>query len=377
MEAPEQQRREYFAEPSLGPERELEIREVLRRLWGYKWLLSAIFILVVGTAWVMGEQIVPRYTATAVLLIEPSEKNVIELRDVVKGLDTRPQTLRTEVIVLQSKELVAKVAEQLRLYDSPRFHSPREQKSFFAHLNPSKYLPKDWMDKIGDFWRDAKASVIGQPPPVSAPLSETEIEKSQRNGTVNSLLAGLTVAREEFTRVIRISFTFANPKLTAEAANTLADVYVQNTLDVKYAGTREAAQWLNEQLAELRQRVEESEAAVEQIRQGEALVQGRSTQLVSDQISALNGQLIEAKAKTDRLKGRLSQIEELRRSPNWEEHSTPMLESDLVQALRLEKFKLEREAAELSNRYGKRHPKIMNISGEIADVQSRIRSEIE
>ncbi len=74
MEAPEQQRREYFAEPSLGPERELEIREVLRRLWGYKWLLSAIFILVVGTAWVMAEQIVPRYTATAVLLIEPPEK---------------------------------------------------------------------------------------------------------------------------------------------------------------------------------------------------------------------------------------------------------------------------------------------------------------
>jgi capsular exopolysaccharide synthesis family protein len=233
------------------------------------------------------------------------------------------------------------------------------------------------LDKIGEFWRDAKASVIGQPPPARVPLSEPEIEKSRRNGTVNRLLAGLYVSREEFTRVIRISFTFENPKLAADAANTLADVYVQNTLDVKYAGTREAAQWLNEQLAELRQSVEESEAAAEQIRQGEALVQGRSTQMVSEQISALNRELIEAKAKTDRIKGRLSQIEELRRSPNWEEHSTPMLESDLVQALRLEKFKLEREAAELSNRYGKRHPKIMNIRAEIADVQSKIQSEFE
>ncbi len=56
MEATEQQRREYFVEPSLGPEREPEIREVLRRLWGYKWLLSAIFIFVVGTAWASGSR---------------------------------------------------------------------------------------------------------------------------------------------------------------------------------------------------------------------------------------------------------------------------------------------------------------------------------
>ena len=222
MDTPDLQRREYSAEPLAGPEREPEIRELLRRLWGYKWLLAAIFMLVVGTAWVMVEQMVPRYTAKAVLLIKPPEMNVIELKDVVEGLDTSPQTIRTEVLVLQSKELATKVAEKLRLYDSPRFRSPRERKSFFAHLNPSKYLPKDWMDKIGEFWRDAKASVIGQPPPASAPLSETEIEKSQRNGTVNRLLAGLSVKRDEFTRIIRVSFTFENPKLAAEAANTLA-----------------------------------------------------------------------------------------------------------------------------------------------------------
>ena len=247
---------EPFETEHSGP----EIRELLRRLWGYKWLIAVIMALGVGGTWVTVQQLVPRYTATAVLMIEPPKKNIIDLQEVVQGLDTRPQTIRSEVVVLQSRGLAAKAVEKLHLYDSPRLNASRKEKSFFSHLNPVSYLPKEWKGWIRDFMRDAKASISGRPKKSELPRFESS-EEAHKNAVVSRFLAGLSVRQDQYTKIVRVSFTAEDPRLAADAANGLADVYVHNTLEVKYAGTREAAQWLTGQLDELRRRVDESEAA--------------------------------------------------------------------------------------------------------------------
>ena len=72
-----------------GAEVQLEVRDLLRRLWGHKWLLAAVVLLIVGVTWAVLQQTTPRYTATATLLIEPPDTNFIDLDAVVEGLDTR------------------------------------------------------------------------------------------------------------------------------------------------------------------------------------------------------------------------------------------------------------------------------------------------
>ena len=227
---------EPFELENTGP----EVRELLRRLWGYKWLIAVIMALGVGGTWVTVQQLVPRYTATAVLMIEPPKKNVIDLQEVVRGLDTRPQTIRSEVVVLQSRELAAKAVEKLGLYKSPRFNASSKNKSIFSHLNPVTYLPKEWKGWIREFIRDAKASISGSPERSESPRHEST-EEAHKSAVVSRFLAGLSVRRDEFTKILRISFTAQDSRLAADAANALADVYVRNTLEVKFAGTREAA----------------------------------------------------------------------------------------------------------------------------------------
>lgn len=371
------------------PESDREIRDYVRCLWGYKWLLLSVFVLIVGGTWLVTQQIVPRYTATAVLLLAPPERNVIELKDVVQSMDSSPQTLRTEVFVLESRELATKTAEKLGLFNSPQRILARHGEPLFAHLNPLRYVPANWKAGFREFWRDAQASVLGEGPAngASLPMPEDgtsldgmladEMLHMQHGEVVSELLGGLSVTRDEYTRVVRISFTFENAKLAADAANALADVYVQNTLDVKYAGTREASDWLNKQLAELRARVDKSEEAVEKVRQGDALVEGRTSQLASEQISAVNQQLLQAKAETARHATRLKQIEELRNSPEWAEQSGSILGSAMVQNLRLELFKLEREEADMALELGAKHPKMINIRAEIADVNQKLERELD
>ena len=237
---------EPFETEHSGP----EARELLRRLWGYKWLIAVIMALGVGGTWVTVQQLVPRYTASAVLMIEPPRKNIIDLQEVVQGLDTRPQTIRSEVVVLQSRELAAKAAEKLHLYDSPRLNRSRKEESFFAHLNPVSYLPNEWKGWIREFMRDANALIAGAPKKSAPPQFESS-EEAYKNAVVSRFLAGLSVRQDQYTKIVRVSYVAVDPQLAADAANALADVYVRNTLEVKYAGTREAALWLTEQLDEL------------------------------------------------------------------------------------------------------------------------------
>ena len=362
-------------EPAFAEDAPTELRERLLRIWGYKWLLLALIAIVMGPAWVMVEQMPKRYTARALLLIKPPQKNVIEIKDVVEGLDRRRDTLKSELAVLTSREIATKAVEKLDLFDSTAFPRRPPSKSLFSHINPLQYLPKDWSSDVVAFWRDAKASVIERQPTVV--LSEEEKRERQRKATVSRFLSGVSVQNELGTRLIRISFTFHDPKFAAKAANALADVYVRNTLDVKYAGTKEAATWLSEQLEILRKKVEESEAAAEKIRQGEVLVQGRSAQLISQRISSLSTHQLDARSEVARLSARLAQIDKMKKSPDWEDQSSVLLGSDLIQSLRLEQYKLQRKAAELSTEYGEKHPTMINARVEIANVDARIRREIE
>ena len=366
--------------PSETMETDFDFRDLLRRVWGYKWLIAFIVASGVGTTWLVVQQIVPRYTATAILLIEPPERNVIELRDVVEGLDRNPQTIRGEEVVIASRELAAKAVEKLGLFETRRFSSTRNRSSFLSHINPLTYIPADWKSGIREFWRDAVTSIRGETSSNSVtehvPLLD-DLESARRNRIINQFLSGLDVSRDEFTRVIRISFTFEDPKLAADATNALADTYVRNTLEVKYAGTREAAKWLGEQLVELRRKVEESEAEVERLRQGEALVRGRSSKVVAEQISAINHLLLAARADKARLRVRVQQIEELRDGPNGFEGGNSLLESKMIQTLRLEKFQLEREEADLALELGAKHPKLINVRAEIADISTKLNREFE
>lgn len=355
---------------------------MLRRAWGYKWLIMSVVVLGVGGTWLVVEQIVPRYTSTAVLMIEPPERNVIELEDVVEGLDTSTITLRSEVEVLKSRELAAKAVERLGLHDAQHFNKPRKR-SLFQHLNPLSYVPTAWKEGIGTYWKDAKASIAGDTKEngveidMSAEdLSIDDLDKQRRNAVVSRFLSGLQIIPQDFTKVVRISFTFEDPKLAADAANALAETYVQNTLEIKYAGTREAVEWLDNQLNHLRQRVEESEAEVERVRQGEFLVQGRNFQVVSEQISALNQQLLEARSQTARLRARLQQVEELRETQDGSEESTSIIGSGLMQTLRVEQFRLEREESDMALELGDKHPRMTNIRAEIEDIKRKLQREL-
>lgn len=364
-----------------GPETEtsaqdnsIDTRQILRRLFGYKWTLASIAVLFVGLTWVILEQIAPRYIATAVVLINPPKTNVLNMTEVVEGLDTTPETVGGEVIVLKSRELVSKTAERIDIFGSVRSMGWTKEDGQFEHLNPLNYVPEELRLAVTEFWRRVEASILGRSLPPNA--SSEQREALTRHNIVDRFLGRLTVEEVPDTRAITVSFSLEDPQLAADAANTLAELYVANTLEVKSAGTRQASLWLAAQLDQLRQKVEDSESQVERFRKGEALIEGRSMQLVSDQITALNTELVDTKSEIAQLSARLREIEELEVPSDWDRINGTLINSTIIDALQIQRLELEREVADRSSEYGSKHPKILSIMSMIEDVNERIRREI-
>ena len=70
---------------------------------------------------------------------------------------------------------------------------------------------------------------------------------------------GLAAERFGHTNILDLSFTARNPELAAVICNTLIDNYVQHNFSENYAATQEVSVWLQQQLGDLKNRLEASQ----------------------------------------------------------------------------------------------------------------------
>src|SRR6185437_5488304 len=89
---------------------------------------------------------------------------------------------------------------------------------------------------------------------------------SPEERTLESYYNRLNVYAVEKSRVIAIDFDSANPDLAASVANTVAETYLKMQQSSKQDQTRAAGDWLAGEIANLRTKVADAEAKVEQYR---------------------------------------------------------------------------------------------------------------
>lgn len=327
-------------------------------------LLSSIVLITLATA-VAVFQLTPRYTASAKLILDTRETNVVEIEQVLGGLEGDSAAMESERQVLVARGLARKVVEKLDLLKVPEFNTSLKPPSFLSQMNPLTVLPESWRRAL------RRSSGNEQ--------SITEEERQERlvQSGVDRLLAALEVEPEGKSRVLTVSATSEDPRLAQKIANTLVDFYLADQVETKLAATRDAAAWLNEHVEELRDQVEASESAVEEYRNQVGLTKGKDVGMASQQVSEINTQLILARAKSAEASARLRQVERLRKSPAGVGSAAEVLASPLIQRLREQEAQIERRAAEMATEFGPKHPKMININAEILDLRAKIESEVD
>ncbi len=343
-------------------EEELDLRELFLKINRRRKAILGIFLLVAVISGLYLYQTTPRYTAQTQLTLDIRKSRVVDIEEVLSGISADASVIGTEMDIIRSSSLLARAVDNLELHRYPEF-------------NPSLLENNDKEGPIEQFTAWLKGLWFMESEASEAISFEEEEERLIRS-IVGRLSANLDVEHRRQTHTISISFTSEDPRMAARVANTLADLYLTDQLEAKFEATRRANEWLAERLENLRQEVQASEQAVKNIREQSDMIQAGSTTLLEQQISDVNAQLIQARVKRSRAEARLERAREIMRQSGSAETLAEVLDSRTIQQLRSEESSLRRKRAELSQRYGPRHPQMIQVEAEMKDLHDKLTEEV-
>ncbi len=203
------------------------------------------------------------------------------------------------------------------------------------------------------------------------------LAQRQHEAVVDKAMAGLQVSRVGLTYVIQLAYTSPSPTKAALLANTFAKGYLTQQLDAKFDATREANEWLNGKVADLRQQLTDAETAVEQYKAANNLLSANGATLTEQEISTLDQQLATARAQQAEADAALEAAKmQMARGGNGADVGAAV-DSPTIQALRAQRATLMQKIADLSGRYGERYPEMLKARRELADIDTQIQQEIQ
>lgn len=337
------------------------LRWGFRLVWRGKWLIAAVGMVVLGLAVAYLWRSTPLYTAQVTLVIDAVEPVDAPLERDPARFRLTEANVATEVEVIHSASLAARVIERLGLEDDPEFN---------AALRPPTMLRRfrEWL-AVDELLRSAF--------PDRQEMPEQAREQMRRSAIVGTFLSRLNVRNLRRSYVINLQFTSESRQKAALVANTVADMYVLERLEAGLSEARQTSAWLSRRLDELRREVLAAERAAEDYRAEHGLRQrdSRQNSVTEQQLTELNSRLVLARAELAQRQARLRQVQSLSGSRSVDT-SADVLQSPLIQRLREQEATLLRELSEIGRTYGDNHPRIIGIKADLGELDRKIDQEI-
>jgi uncharacterized protein involved in exopolysaccharide biosynthesis len=177
------------------------------------------------------------------------------------------------------------------------------------------------------------------------------------------------------SRVIVVEFQSRDPDLAARIANSIADGYLVLQQAARQEQARAASQWLAGEIDNLRNKVAEAEARVEDFRSKSSLFVGtNNTTLSNQQMGELNTQLNNARALRSDTEAKARLIREMLQGGKPIEASE-VLNSELMRRLSEQRVTLRAQLAEQSSTLLDNHPRIKELKAQLNDLDRQIRDE--
>lgn len=329
----------------------MDLREIIRILRRRSRIIGATAGTAVFLCLIFVLLVTPRYTATSTVLVEPRRTSLADPSNqpAPSNFGTDDPTIESQAMLLQSVGLLQRVVERLKLTDDEEFVPP-----------PGVI---DWIKGLF---------------PTSASTSGVSPEDAAKATAVDRLGKRLKVARQKTTFLIDVNVSAWGPGKAAAIANAIADAYFLEQVRSKYDATKIAADWLNQQIDALKTRVLASEKAVEDFRGSNNLIASQGVTVNDQQITDLNNKLVEARVQTAEAHAKFDQVQRFAKSGGGDPGSVAeALSSDMVVRLRTQYADLAKNEADLSTKYGARHPLVGTVRAQLRDTQHLINEEVQ
>jgi capsular exopolysaccharide synthesis family protein len=194
---------------------------------------------------------------------------------------------------------------------------------------------------------------------------------------VSAFLSRVNVTPVRGSRLVDVSFTSQTAGFAADAVNALVDEFVRQNLELKLQTTQNMLDWLENELANQQKKVEGSERALAEYRDKKnALSLDDKQNIVLARLNQLNDAVTRAKTARVQKESIYNQVRSLQSGVAADTLSM-VAQNSGIQALKAKLAELQRQKAQLSERYGDKHPQIQNINASLADTQRQLDVEIQ
>lgn len=304
-------------------------------------------LLVGGLTLLYSQTLESEYRATTVLHVAPQSSAVFNLRELF--LNRRdPAFQSTQVGIMRSRVLLAKVVERLELDKKPLFSG--EKVSVFNKLK----------QKFG----------VG---------SVSVKDENRKRLIAYSLREDIEIDSQKDSYLMMISLNLPDPQLAANITNALAEEYIISVESNQRKSTEASEEWLLNRLAVVNKDLKQAEIELQEFKEREGII-GSSKQndgMVSQEVDMISSRLLEAKQKrlgsaalyqqiiaTERGKGDLQGIN--------------AIQNDLtVQNIRNELLELESRRSELAQRYGSEHRRMIEVNSQIDAAYQNLQAQTQ
>lgn len=338
---------------------EIHLLDYFRVIQKRMWIVIMFFIVVVSVVTIKTFKTIPVYQATARVVLERHQLNVGFQQVVSPENQITPIDFYTNQCEIIKSRYVAKgVIDSLGLKNRPVSNPPNKE------TNPV-LARSDLQD----------------------PRTETRF--------LDGFLSKLKVSLMRNSGVVNITYEGYDPQLVTNIVNMIVKKYIERDWEKRYNVAKDALEWLNKQIKDVKITLEESELALQKYKKENDLITVETVRIgktsdsssladerqnvVLQKLMELNAAVTNAKTERVRLEVLNNKLKEFKNVQDKDDivQSIPaVVQNYLIQNLKSEYARMEKDYSLNSQRYGVKHPKIVQLNAELNTMRDNIIKEI-
>lgn len=286
-----------------------------------KWIILGVLLLVVTVTATISLSRPKEYTAETTLIIDSKSKDPLTGQIVPSQLF--PGYMATQIDIIKSSQVANRVVSELGLADNP---GTQQQ---FMEATKGEGSIEQWLGSL--------------------------------------LLQRLSAEPSRESSIISIGFTGSDPQFAALVANAFAKSYIETGLDLRIAPAKLTAAWFDEQIVQLREKLDEAQRKLTAYQREKGLVESEERlDVETRRMADLAGQMIAAQSAAFDAGSRTRESSSL----------PEVINNPVVQSLKSQVTQGEGRLAELSKRVGANHPELIRLQAEVNTYKTKLATEL-
>ncbi len=353
--------------PVPGGAQPVHLLDRLAALLKHRRIAGAAFVIVVGVMMVQTYSQVPMYRTSSRVMIQDERTTAVgnlNANDPAFWEESDPY-YNTQYSILRSRGLARRVVHKLQLQNHPLFNGSAPKRQGIGIM-------------IADARRKISSSVQGvlHRQPATAVEAPAPDEAAAESGVISQFLGGVRIVPEQKTRLVEIVYESSDAQFAALAANTLAEEYTVQNLELRLATYQKNLRWLSEEVAKQEKKVSDAEAAMTQYRTDQnALSLGDRQNITIARLNALNETV--TRQRTDRLQkeATYNQLKSVDPASDAADAFPVVAATPGVVEAKNRLTDLMAERARLSSRYLPSHPEMQKLDIQIKNARDTLTAQ--